>query len=287
MNKSHYLSAFLSVFALVKTSSSLQAQFIYDLGQPAPASLGSALIDGAYLFSVTPTTASGTGVFDTFLRIQGPNGGTQAGYNSGASNLMPDVKSGQTGELLRSDLGIMEFAGLQYYSFGLDINETSGQGREYLSLDKLQIWVRSTDLADASSFALLEGSGAIKVWDMDLGVNGDSTILLDSELSGSGSGRANVSFLLPTTLIDTGTDSTWRIILYTEMGFTGILNGIDYQAHGGFEEWGTFNGGDLILLPPAAIPEASTWAAMFGMTGAVGLTFWRRARRQPVVVTLN
>lgn len=257
----------------------------FDLSQPSPAPLGSALVNGAYLFSITPVTASGTGVFNTFLAYGGPsNGGSEEGYNSSLGTLMPDVADSKTDNITVSLLTSYTVLGIAYYSFGFDINESQSAATLYQSLDQLQVWVKSSPLTSSATYLDLAGSGATKIYDLDSNGAADRTVLLNSAISSSGSGQSDVLFLLPKSLVDAVATSTWNIYLYAQNGATGVVGGNNYQAEGGFEEWARVSGFTGFTPPPTVqpIPEASTVAAAGGLAVLVAghcLSRYRRQRR--------
>lgn len=263
----------LATGILILASEASAAQFVYDLSQisqpPASAKIG-----GAYIFSITPTTSTGTGIYNTFLAIQGNV--IESGFNSDLPTLMPDVDDSKTSDILVSNLSTATVSGINYYSFGLDINEGSGGGSEFLSIDRLQVWVRSTPLTSADTEAALTGSGATKVWDLDALT--DSTVLLNYLISGSGSGAADVEFLLPQTLIDNvaGLDPSWNVYLFTTLGAAGTIDGNNFEANAGFEEWQKVDG--FTFTTPAEVPEPGTVAAIWALTGLAGLGAWKHRR---------
>ncbi len=253
---------------------SARAQFVYDLSQPSPAPLGSAIINGGYLFSITPTTASGTGVYNTFSGFQ--NSGSEEGYNATARPVMPneETSSQRVFDVQLNTLPTIAISGITYYTLGLDINEGGG-ANSFVSLDQLKVYVRQTAITTADTLASLSGSSTL-AWDMDAGVKGNSVVLLNQAISSSGSGRSDVTFLVPKATVDAASGvagANAYFYLYAQLG----AYGGNYTSEGGFEEWQMVSG--LTYTPPAPIPEAGTVSAGIAIAGAsVGLLAWRRRR---------
>ena len=268
--------------------SSLEAQSYDDISRPAPALLGSASIYEAYTFSISPTAASEKVLFDKIVTFEEPKieGAPEKAGDSG----LPDVA--RTFGWLRSDLKSTIVAGVQYYSFGLGIKESSGDGKEYPSLSQLQVWVGNEPLkGDISpkllTPELLKGSGASQVYSLDKGKDLDekASILLNYKIPSSG--QVGVLFLIASSYIDKAADDKSSIYLYSTLRDTGSVPGEDDPGKAGLGEWETVS--VLAETPPppvleaAAVPEVSTWAAMIGMSGIAGLTLWRRSRRAQTV----
>ncbi len=262
----------------------------------------SAQISGGYFFnrgSTNVTEAStGTGVFNTFLAVSDNNDADLAaeGYNVGPSQVMTDVNAAKT-EYMRVGPGSFgtdvilttpnstsgEGSGVGFFAFGLDINEPASGASPYLSLDELEIWISPNQLANGSSYANLTGlSNVQKVYDMDAGPGGDSSILVNYLISSSGSGRADLAFLLPQATITNvaGVNANWYVYFYSKVGEVGTTLDVNKdfgENAGGFEEWGTLSGFNFFV--PAVVPEAST----FGSVSAIGLLFagygWTRWKR--------
>lgn len=231
---------------------------------------GSARINEGLYFPVTPSTAAGTGTYSSFLRLQ--TTGSEQGYNASA-NAMPDVKSSFSIEISYANVQATAVtttsgpgAGVAYFSFGVDLNESSSGSNPLLSLDKLQLYVGPNQASpNASSLAnLTSTAGMVKVYDMDLAsaISGgntsgiaasDSEVLMNQSLSGSGSGRSDLVFLVPQTAFTSvpGIQSTWFVYLFTQMG----AKGGNYTSEGGFEEWQRVSG--ETFSPPNLVPEAS------------------------------
>ena len=207
----------------------------------------SGYIDGGFFMQIDPDASAGTGVYDSFVRIQGT--GTEKGYNTdGAVETGYDHKrDSHTHSLLLSDVPTVAINGDEtiYREFCLDINQNNG---DPFSLDTVEIYLE-TD----STIELYSGFSNL-IWDMDAGE--DSSVLMNYTLN-AGSGQGDVTIYIDDDLFTGGS----YVYLYSEFGATGV-------ADDGFEEWGVGVGGPII-------PEPAT-VLLLGL-GGLGLIRKRRA----------
>lgn len=224
----------------ISTTSAAYASTIIDL-----TSGGSGTSNGAW-YEWTDFGPTGTGVMNTFLRVQ--NRGTEQGYNHDASNGPGpwDTKAGiHTHDIQYQDLVTKTILGQDYFEFLLDINESNGHDNEYLSLDNVQIFTRSTPITDADES--LDHLGDQR-FNMDAGPNGDTTVVLNYNLN-PGSGGGDMFMYVPVSLF-AGTMPEDYVYFYSAFGNL-------YSSDAGFEEWGmriaTSGGGGPIENTP--VPE--------------------------------
>jgi hypothetical protein len=226
-----------------------------------PGTGNSGAANGAVFSNPNNVTVVGTGVFDPFVRIQ--NTGTESGFNTdGAVSL--DTKPGLwTHSIQLGQIGIVTgdgangtVNGRDYRQFYLDINQT--KANPLLSLDVLQIRVGTS--ATPATFTLAD-AGAL-VFDLDVGPNGDSKVLMDYSLfNGSGNG-IDVGFLIPNSVF-IGKSSTDYLTLFADFG-----NTAGYGSNDGFEEISalkcppTASCAPPIVIPPNAIPEPHSLALL-------------------------
>ncbi len=195
-----------------------------------------------YQFDSIPT---GTGVIDSFLRIQGM--GVQHGYNTDGT-IEYDTMASFTHSIQISDLPTIDIGGTLYREFMLDINQN---GEPILSLDELRIalW----DTGNLSGYSSIFAS---PIYDLDAG--GDNWIKMNYTLN-AGSGHGDIIALIPDSVF-TGLESQY-VYLYSKFGVNSV-------ADDGFEEWAYGMQGPLI-------PEPTTIALL----GFGALVLLRRKRR--------
>ena len=210
-----------TIAALTFGAVTAQATTIIDL--TSPGSEGTA--NGA-LYVWTDFQATGTGVIDTFVRVQ--NNGTELGYNHGLGHNVPwDTKAGiHTHDIQYQDLVTASIAGVDYFQFLLDVNESSGHDNEFISLDNVQIFVRDTPIDSADESLSHLGT---QVFNSDVGANGDTSVSLDYSTN-SGSGSGDMFLYVPVSLF-AGTAPEDYIYFYSQFGTL-------LPTDAGFEEWG-------------------------------------------------
>jgi hypothetical protein len=189
-------------------------------------------INGA-LFQQYDARPTGTGLIDSFLRIQGASSknGTQQGYNTDARPLQFDEnKSPQfTRSLRAADLPDVDIGGVLYKEFLLDINQKSSQ--PYLSLDRVQIFTSGDPKLTGYDAAAHTFPGRTPIYDMDAG--GDNAVKLDYRLN-TGSGSGDMLLYLPSRLF-----AGEYVTLYSQFGG-------QYAANAGFQEWARGKGVPLM-----------------------------------------
>ena len=225
-------------------------------------------INGATFYQSSQNVASGTGVFDPFLRIQA--NGTEAGYNSNASHPDLDAKGGiWTHALSLSSVAVTG----GYRDFYLDIKETASKLNPLLSLDQLQLFLTTNPLLTGYTAYSGFGSNATKIYDL----NSDSNrfgnwVKLDYSLSGSGSGRADLHVSFDNAIFNNSLSGPVYVVMYSMFGMKGAgKNGLGSSA--GFEEWSTRHA-------VAAIPEPETYAMLLAGLGLLGFAARRRKQKE-------
>lgn len=231
--------ALAAVAAMGMTASQSQASVIIDLvGGNTGTSNGS-------IYNWASVGSTGTGTINPFLRIQG--NGTEQGYNHsvGVHNVPWETKTGiWTHDVRLSDLVAKTIAGVGYYEFLLDINQTAN--KPLLSLNMVQIFTRSTAIAAAPNS--LVGLGTLR-FNMDIGAQGDTTIRLDATRN-PGSGGGDMFMYVPANLF-AGASATDFVYFYSMFGADA-----GYVGNDGFEEWATVKPGPTTT----SVPEPSTLA---------------------------
>lgn len=193
------------------------------------------------IFQQTTNQPTGTGVIDSFVRIQ--QTGTEEGFNTGYRSPTPPFKAplddlsdpNFTRNLLLSEIPVVTIGGTAYRQFLLDINEVMSGTNKYLSLNSLQIFLSST-----ASLGTLTGLTAI--YSLDVGADGDSTVNLDAAL-GSGSGSGDMFAYVPDALF--GSDNPF-VYLYSKFGNPNA-------SSDGFEEWAVIKEGTVPVPEPGTV----------------------------------
>jgi len=119
------------------------------------------MFDQGAIFAQINVQPTGTGVIDSFLRLQAD--ATEQGYNTSArdysarGNLVTsgvktefDEKSdpNYTRSIKLSDVPIVRINGIDYREFFLDINENASDPGRYISLDQLELYVSGSGTLD-------------------------------------------------------------------------------------------------------------------------------------------
>jgi hypothetical protein len=181
--------------------------------------------------------ASGSGVFDPFVRLQGGKDIPQKGYNTDANKPEFDTKSGKwTHAILLSEIPIIEFEydedmfGL-FWEFWADINDSDST--PLISLDDFELYLTKYPELLGYEFS---PEDAELIYDYADANSGHYILINDVN---QGSGRGDLRYLVPAD--DSVAENCnygnplceTYLVLYSEWGG---LKG-DYLFDGGFEEW--------------------------------------------------
>lgn len=193
--------------------------------------------NGGFFQQISPQS-TGTGVIDSFLRIQA--NGTEQGFNNSVSEFtLDDVAKGGSPfnhDIRLSGVPLVNINGQNYYQFLLDINQSGseGHGSDLLSMYAMQIWLRGSPITTLShprgTYADLTGSGATLAWTL-----GDSTVEMDARLN-PGSGAGDMFAYIPQSILGTGDQ---YVYLYSAFG-------IPHESNDGYEEWAVLKGGSTV-----------------------------------------
>ena len=214
---------------------------------------------GTAIFQVVNPQPTGTGVIDSFLRVQMK--GYEEGFNTDArpalcDNVDCDIKTdpNYTRDLTVAEVPIVEIGGVEYREFFLDINEPTADPKQYITLDQIEIYLSNT--AGLNSYSSTSGlTGATKIWDLDTvmppsGPSGDNWINLNYGLLGGGSGTGDMVMYIPNALFGSQT----YVYLYSQFGCIskgkdktcgtygdGTKYSAPFASQAGFEEWWVYN----------------------------------------------
>jgi hypothetical protein len=212
-------------------------------------------IDGA-LFFATAQGATGTGVFQPFLRID-DNSEFIQGYNTDGGFPFDDKKPHNfQHSLLISELTGTILNGQAYYVFELDSNQSGTSFTQHeIDMTKLQIFTSNDPNQTTTTF---DSNGILQL-------NGTLVYNLGNNVvkaTALGSGKANFFMYIPVGILATGEQ-----YLYLYSGF-----GNSIPSQGGFEEW--------IFIPGTLpVPESETFFPVIGLLVAVLSTRVLRRRK--------
>lgn len=231
------ISAAIFIFACFISAQVSQAAVV-DL----TATGSSGIINDAVFFQSWPGI-TGTGVFDSFVRVQ--KNGTEQGYNTDGA-LAFDTKAGLFTHSIRLDgVSTVLYNNIIYREFLLDM----GQNNDLLSLDKVQIYLNN--VSGSVTGTNLASLGSL-IYDLDTG--GDSWVKLNH--TDAGNGRADMTMFVPNNLFS---GSNPYVYLYSKFGE-------NLATNDGFEEWGVRK--DVVHV---AIPESATMSLLgLGLLGLMG-----------------
>lgn len=217
---------------------------------PVPAVVPGTLTNGIVFLTGDINTATGTGIFPSFVQLQGDKQSGGTSYNNdglssteeGFNTLNPPIEdSGSSAvhnhPLLFSAVPTVVVGGVTYREFRLDLND---QGTT-INLDSFKIYKAAT--GDLTSL-----SGATELYNMDGGADGKTGGVGDVDVSvvltawASGSGHSDYKVLIPDTYF-TGTNGGDFIYLYSAFS----------DANSGFEEWSV---GPTSPTTPGSTPDA-------------------------------
>ena len=180
-------------------------------------------INGAIWERFQPDTPTGSGTFNSFLRIQAT--GSEQGYNTDYRPLeFDELKSATfTHSFMLADVPIIYQDGEFYREFQLDINEKNSNPNWYISLDKFKVF--QTENASLTGYP---DEFPEPVYDLD--GDGDTWIMLDYRAN-AGSGKRDYRVLIPN---DNFNENIPYVVIYAMHGAAGG----QWVSDSGYEEWG-------------------------------------------------
>ena len=233
-------------------------------------------VNGAIFQVDTSNEAAGVGVFGTFYELQ--NSPVDRGFNTSArpSNYdFFDMKNPapHNHDIQLNQVPLRFVNGVPYLEFLLNINEPASN--PYLSMDVFQVYTAPTGNRFTTTFSpagnelqgTLPGLGTLR-YNLDAG--SDSVVLLNYNVISSGTGRADMTALVPLSNF-AGTQATDYVYLYTYFGAQGVVGDRDYGAAAGHEDW-------AVDTDPTRVhaPEPATMGLM--LLGLGGMAALRRRR---------
>ena len=211
--------------------------------------------DGSLVEYIDPVGSTGTGLFDSFLRLQAQGNNTvEVGYNTDGVVEFDAKDDPFTHAILLSDIPAIKVGDVIYREFVADLNEGNAAGDEFLTFDYAEIYLTGDPNLTGYPF----GASATLAWSMP-----EALYMVDYQ---SGSGDGDMRLLVPTsnfvTAEDCGYGSTTcetYLVFYAEHGQVDG-DSLDGGVEGGFEEWGVLNRpklnvvktGDGLITPSVA-----------------------------------
>jgi len=228
------------------------------------------------LFNQTNVQPTGTGYINPFVRIQ--QNGTEAGYNTDGRPVEFQTKDQNqwTHSISLSSLQTVSINGTSYYKFALDINEQGNTSGGLLSMNDFRLY-----LGDSPSLLGWNdgfGTHSVKVYDIDQGNKGNTTVELNANLQGSGtanggSGSGDLFVYIPVAKFQGFGSQYQYVYLYSKFGNPN-------SSDAGFEEWWT---NTKNAPPPGPVPApAGLVLGLIALGGcALRRTFRRAAEAAP------
>jgi hypothetical protein len=203
-----------------------------------------AAIGGTYQGIWVDTQSTGTGVIDSFLRVQA--NGSEQGYNTSAGTPLDTVGGNFTHSLQLSAVPVVNFNGTSYREFLLDVNQSGSGTTSLISLNQVQVFLSAAQAPDgltsSGSPLVLTFPGANEVFRLS-GVGSVDEIILDASRN-SGSGSGDMLLYIPNSLF-TGANTQF-VTLYSQFGTPGAN-----PSNAGFEEW-------AVRLGTTSVPEPTS-----------------------------
>jgi len=203
-----------------------------------------AALGGNFIVQQISPQSTGTGVIDSFLRVQ--DDPTEQGYNTSNGTPYSDKGGNFTRALALTEVPKVTINGTVYRQFLLDINQN---GNDLINLNQIEILQSFTDptcpapattcatTVSGGTFPVLSfPSGVTEIFQMSNNVVGsDFTILMNYALNaGSGSGDMFLYVRDDKFLAANG----GQVILYSQFGNPPGAN----ATNDGFEEWSVLKG---------------------------------------------
>jgi len=247
----------------------------------------SGTINGAIYQQIDPSS-TGSGVIDSIARIQpGGSAVTSSGYNTTANGVF-DTGSTDTFNhaITLGDVPLVNLSGTNYRQFLLDINENTGNGDQYISLDEVQIFAGGTANSSVTTFTggVLDHDGTL-VYRMDAGA--DNWVAMDYSLN-SGSGSGDMFLYVPDSVFSAFADAA-DVTIYSAFGLQGVnptavpaVPAGNYNVSDGYEDWAVLTGTGG-TRPGAAAPEPMSLLVWSTLLGTYGACYAFRRNRQRTV----
>ncbi len=223
-------------------------------------------------FTFDQQQPSGTGVLDSFLRVQRKD--TEQGYNTTVANAGQLPFEEKFGNFTHDVLFSSMKSANGVFSFVLDIGEPVNKTNSLLSLDGLKLFKATSGGQNSNS---VDGAGDANgivgtlLWNMD--AQADNYILLDANRNGNpGNGVSDMLMEVPEAVF-AGMLPTEYFILWSRFGLQDDATP-GAGSFGTFEEWAL-----LLPAPVVSVPEPRSAPLVALALGLLGYGQLIRRRR--------
>jgi hypothetical protein len=248
-----------------------------------------ALTGGNFIVQQISPQSTGTGVIDSFLRVQSNN--NEQGYNTSNGTPYDDKGGNFTRALSLSEVPIVNLTctaagctqvavgGTAYRQFLLDLNQNTGGNNELIDLNQVQIFQNNGDPACPNpastcgtsvtgTYPVLSGLPGSLVFQMSAGTgNPQTTIHMDYSLN-AGSGSGDLFFYVP----NSDFSGLTNVILYSQFGNPPGGSG----TNDGFEEWAVLKAAGSPCIGCEPVPEPNSIYLLGSLLVGVSLIVRKR-----------
>lgn len=269
-------TALVATLFLLTMGASVASADILNLTTAGASVTSTAASGSTFIVQQGSKQSAGSGVIDPFIRIQPSspsNPPNEAGYNTGSTPILDDLANSYNQLLPLSVVPIVTLGGVDYRQFLLDINQSNGGTKHFLSLNQIQIFTGGpapttfggapcdSSQSNCTTTPNVTLTGLTQVFQMSTDAI-NHQIKLDADLT-SGSGEADMFLYVPNSVFTGGPDVT----LFSQFGDpTG-----DWRQTDGYEEWATLKGS-------TSVPDGGLTLMLLGGV-LVGVETMRRRLR--------
>jgi hypothetical protein len=258
-----------------------------------------AFTGGNFVVQQISPQSTGTGVIDSFLRVQSQN--SEQGYNTSNGTPYDDKAGNFTRALTLSEVPIVNLSctaagctqvtsgGTAYRQFLLDLNQNSGGNNNLIDLNQVEIFQTNGDPTCPGNPSANCGTSVSGTYPIISGLGGpifqmsgastapQTTIHMDYSLN-PGSGAGDLFFYVPDSDFASG---IMNVILYSQFGTPPGTSG----TNDGFEEWAVLKPAGSPCIGCEAVPEPSSIYLLGSLIVGIGLIVRKRVSIRPRLAT--